>query len=170
MRRGEAGDAVEALGKAVVYGVLAWTAARFATGGGSDSGRQSAEATATLLDAPFGRVLVVLVGLGVLAVGAYHVHKGLTRGFRDDLVGRVGRLVERLGVAGYVAKGVVLGVVGVLFGVAGVRGAPGEATGLDGALQALREQPYGTALLLVVAAGLVAYGAYSLARARYARL
>ena len=44
---------------------------------------------------------------------------------------------------------------------------PKEPVGLDGALQRLSEQPYGPALLGTVAAGLVAFGVFSLARARY---
>jgi hypothetical protein len=44
---------------------------------------------------------------------------------------------------------------------------PKEPVGLDGALQRLSEQPYGPALLGTVAAGLIAFGVFSLARARY---
>lgn len=163
-------EAGKASGKAVVYAAIAVTAGRVAVGSGGESAKETADLTARLLDAPGGRVLVGLLGVGVVAVGAYHVHKGITHGFREDLDGRQGAVVDRLGVAGYAAKGVVLGLVGLLFLVAAVRQKPGEATGLDGALRTLREQPYGPVLLTVVAAGLAAFGAYSLARARHARL
>jgi hypothetical protein len=42
-----------------------------------------------------------------------------------------------------------------------------EAIGIDGALRKLAEQPYGVPLLGPVAAGLLAYAAYSLVQARY---
>lgn len=72
--------------------------------------------------------------------------------------------------AGYVAKGVALGVVGVLFMVAAATNDPEEAGGLDAALRSLLELPAGTALLTAVGLGITAYGVYSLARARYARV
>ena len=173
-RGGDASDRVgaglKALGKAVAYLAIAVSAGKVAMGSGTSGSKQSADLTAQIMEAPGGRVLVVLLGVGVVAIGVYHVHKGLTRKFRDDLDGRQGPAVERLAVAGYVAKGVVLGLVGVLFVVAGVHKAAGEATGLDGALRTLREQAYGPVLLTVVALGLAAYGLYSVARARYARL
>jgi len=42
--------------------------------------------------------------------------------------------------------------------------------GLDGALQALAEQPYGPWLLGIVALGLVAYGVHMGVQARYRRI
>lgn len=159
-----------ALAKGLVYLALGLSTLSFARGSGTSSSKQSRDATATLMQNTGGRVFVVLVGLAVVGVGAYHVHKGLTRGFHDDLARRPSPAVEYLALAGYVAKGVALGVVGVLFAVAGLRRQPGRATGLDGALKTLREQPLGTGLLTVVALGLAAYGLYSFARARSARV
>ena len=53
---------------------------------------------------------------------------------------------------------------------AAIQADPNQPTGLDAALKALRDQPLGVVLLLVVAAGLAAYGLYSFARARYSRM
>lgn len=78
--------------------------------------------------------------------------------------------VRVTGTLGYVAKGIALGVVGVLFVVAALTSDPEESTGLDGAMQTLAEQPYGTFLLLGVGVGIALYGVYSFARARYARM
>jgi hypothetical protein len=47
---------------------------------------------------------------------------------------------------------------------------PTKAVGLDGALAKLAHQSYGSALLGVVAAGLVAFAIYSLADARYRKI
>jgi hypothetical protein len=77
--------------------------------------------------------------------------------------------VELLGVAGYLARAVVFGVLGVLVVVAGFRDEASRARGLDAALKTLAGQPYGTALLLAVAAGLAAFGVYELITARHAR-
>ena len=48
--------------------------------------------------------------------------------------------------------------------------ARGEATGLDGALRSLLGAPLGRIVLSLVALGFAAYGVYSFARARYARV
>jgi hypothetical protein len=95
------------------------------------------------------------------------------RTFRKDLEmpsGTAGRVVGVLGVVGYVAKGIAVGVVGVLFVVAALTLDPGRASGLDGALKALSALPAGAVLLTAVGAGLAAFGVYTFARARYARL
>ncbi len=167
-------ERARSVSKAVVYGALGWTAFRVITGTGADSGETTTEATGSLMSAPAGRLLVGVVGLVVLGVAGYHVHKGLRRRFLEDLGGtgrrEVGRAVEVLGVAGYAAKGVALGVVGALVLTAAVQADPSQPTGLDAALKTLRDQPLGTVLLILVAVGLAAYGLYSFARARYSTM
>ncbi len=171
---GEASDRAKAAGKSVVYLALAFTAFTFARGGGSSSSSQTTDVTATLMSAPAGRFLVGAVGLAVVAVGVYHVYKGWTKKFLENLhrlpSGKAGPVVRRLGVLGYVAKGIALGVVGVLFLTAAVQANPSKASGLDGALHTLRDQPAGAVLLVIVALGFVAYGIYSFVRARYGRI
>lgn len=168
------GERVKDVAKALVYLALAWTTYGFAAGSGSSSSEQSTDATRRLMEVPGGRVLVGVVGLVVVGVGGYHVVKGARKTFVEDLQGgtggQLGSAVVRLGVVGYVGKGVALAVVGLLFGAAAWQADPSEATGLDGALDTLRQQPFGAVLLVVVAAGLVAYGLYSFARARYGRI
>ena len=169
-----AGDRAKAVGRAVVYLALAFAAFSFARGGGSSSSQQTADATAKLMSAPGGRILVGAVGLAIVVVGAYHVYKGWTKKFLEDLhrlpSGPAGPTVRRLGIAGYVLKGVALAIVGVLFVTAAAEANPSKATGLDGALHTLRDQPAGVAMLVIVALGFIAYGIYSFARARYGRI
>ncbi|MDC7122326.1 DUF1206 domain-containing protein [Cellulomonas fimi] len=164
----------KAAGRALVYLALAAASFAYARGGGASSEQQTADLTSRLMSAPGGRVLVALVGLAIVGVGAYHVVKGWKKKFLADLhrlpSGTAGRVVERLGVWGYVLKGVALGVVGVLFVVAAAKADPQAAGGLDQALHTLRDQPGGPFLLGFVALGFVAYGGYAFARARYGRL
>ena len=159
---------VKSLAKAVVYAVLTWSSFGFARGGSSSSGEQTSDATASLMAQPFGAAVVALVGLGVLGVGVYHVVKGWRRTFLRDLDGHPGTFVVRAGRWGYVAKGVALALVGVLFGVAAVRNDPAEASGLDGALRTLLDAPFGQVLLTLIGLGVAAYGIYCFARARHA--
>ncbi|MBD8141526.1 MULTISPECIES: DUF1206 domain-containing protein [Frigoribacterium] len=160
-------------GKGVAYLAVGFTAFTFARGSSSDSSGQTQTLSARLLSAPGGVVLLVVVALAIVAIGAYFVVKGVKQKFREDLTlpgGAAGRGTVALGVTGYVAKGIALGVVGVLFAVAAVTSDPSEATGLDGALKALAALPFGVVVLTAVALGLMAYGAYCAVRARRARL
>ncbi|WP_231384069.1 DUF1206 domain-containing protein [Cellulomonas sp. URHD0024] len=165
-----AGDRLKSVGKAVLYGVLAWTAGVVLRGAGSNGGNQAASASATLMKQPFGRGLVVAVGVAIVGVGLYHVVKGWRRRFLRDLVEHPGRWAVLAGRIGYVTKGVALGLVGWFFVQAGMTSDPAKAQGLDGALRSVLKLPAGPWLLTVVAIGLAAYGIYSFARARYARL
>ncbi len=120
--------------------------------------------------APGGRLAVGAVGLAVLGVGGYHVVKGWPRRFLRDLSEHPGTWAVWSGRLGYLAKGVSLAIVGALFLVAAWTASSSTASGLDGALRTLRDEPLGQWLLTVVALGIGAYGLYSFARARYARV
>ena|ERR1700758_3802433 len=117
-----------------------------------------------------GTVALIAGGVLIVAVGGYHIHKGASRSFLDDLKGKSSKLVRRLGTVGYIAKGLVIVGVGVLVIVAASRSEPNEATGLDGALKTLGAQPYGAALVIAAAMGSISYGPYSFAMARYTKM
>jgi Domain of Unknown Function (DUF1206) len=163
-------DKVKGISKAVVYLALAWTSFNFATGQPSSSKAQSADFTATLLQHPGGRLLVAVIGLVIIGIGGYHVVKGWTKKFLTDLSENPGVLATRAGVIGYIAKGIALALVGVLFVTAAVQNSASKATGLDGALRSLRQQAFGPWLLTAVGLGIAAYGVYSFARAKHARV
>lgn len=84
---------------------------------------------------------------------------------------------ELLSRGGFVARGIVCGLIGVL-AVAPALGAGGKATNQQGALGTVAHLHFGRVLLVLVAAGLggyvaaglVAFGAYSVLDARYHRL
>ncbi len=165
-------ERAKAAGKVIVYAALAYTALQFATGSGSSqsSEQSSQDVTATLMQQPAGQVLVGAIGVGIIGVGLYHVYKGVTRKFLDDLEQDPGATARALGMIGYPAKGAVLVLVGVFFVIAAVQHQSSEAEGLDGALKSLRDEPFGPALLTVVAVGFVAFGIYLFARARHQRI
>ena len=161
------------LGKAVAYLAIAATALTFALGGSSNSASSTKSFSATLLGSPGGVVLLVIVGLGVLAIGVVFVVRGVRQSFADHIrvpAGTAGKAVVTLGVVGYAAKGIAVGVVGILFIVAAATADPSQATGLDGALKALLGLPFGGVILVAVGIGVIAYGLYCFARARLAKL
>lgn len=158
------------IGVAVVYFSIAISAARFAMGSGQASSRQNAGLSAQLMGSGWGKTLLILVGLGVLGVGGYHVYKGFSKKFCKDLRGSVSGFVEKIGVTGYVAKGLVFAGAGILVIVATVTADPSKAAGLDAAVKTLGQAPFGKFLLILAAIGIAAFGAYSFARSRYGRM
>ena len=122
------------------------------------------------MGSPGGRLLVGVVGLVVLGIAGYHVYKGWTKKFLEDLREHPGDWAVTAGRIGYIAKGVALVIVGFFFLVAAWQADPDKAQGLDGALKTLKDAPFGPFLLTLVAVGIAAYGVYSFARSRYARV
>jgi hypothetical protein len=161
--------------RGVVYAGLCLTAVSILAEAGSSGGGggdKQEKAAAVVLDWPGGVALVTAVGLGVVGYGGWNVYKGLSCRFLKDMkteemneAGR--RWIRRTGLGGHVARGIVFGLVGIFLVKAALEYDPDEAIGIDGALQKLAAQAYGDALLGVVAAGLLAFGVFCLARARY---
>ncbi len=75
--------------------------------------------------------------------------------------------VSRFGLA---ARAVVFAVVGAFLVKAALRAEPGRAKGVGEALHAMQGWTFGRLLLMVIAVGLVAYGAYEMIEARYRRI
>jgi hypothetical protein len=75
--------------------------------------------------------------------------------------------VKPLGVIGLCARGIVFAVVGWFLIKAALEFDPKQAVGIGGALAKLAHAPYGSAVLGLTAAGLLVFGAYCLAEARY---
>ena len=167
--RRETKDRLKSAGKAVGYLALAATAVGVLRGVGRSGEESSQEATATVLSLPGGTALLVAVGLAILGIGGYHIVKGARRSFRRDLTEEPPQGIVGLGIIGYVAKGLALVAVGVLFVQAGVSDDAQRAGGLDGGLTALLGLPLGAVLVGLVGAGFAAFGVYSFARARWAR-
>lgn len=164
---------LSAAGRTVVYGFLAFVAARIAAGsGGSGGGSQEEGITSDLLGAPAGRVLVGIVALAIFALAIRQTWRGITDGFTNDLepgatTGARGPAVLVLGRTGYVAKGVAFGIVAALFAAAAITYDAEKAGGLDDALGTLRDQPFGPYLLTLVALGIAAFGVFCFAWSRH---
>lgn len=162
--------------KAVIYLVLGGVALSVLFGSGSSGGGEAStdRAAATLLELPGGVWITAGIGVVVVGVGVYELvrHAWATR-FMERINrtghGHVRRNVRRAGRAGYAALGIVAILTGAFLVVAAIRHDPEQARGLSGALQTLADQPWGPWVLVGVAVGLVLYGVFSLAEARYRR-
>ena len=168
-----AGPRLKSLVRGVVYIALAVTAVSVlaGSGGGTSQGDQQQSLTARVMGQTGGRWLVGAAGLVVLVVGAVMVYEGATKKFEkylrmQEMSGTTRSVVEKLGMVGTIARGVVIGLAGALVVQAAVQFEPDKARGLDGALRTLAGQPYGQAMLVVAALGLVTVGVYGFAEAR----
>ncbi|KRB36393.1 DUF1206 domain-containing protein [Microbacterium sp. Root180] len=167
------GHRVKFIGTAVAYIAIAITAVVYALGGQSDSSSSSTSFSAQLMATPGGVALLVGVGLVVLAIGIAFIVRGFTRAFEKHLdlpAGAARKGIVAFGVVGYVAKGIAVGVTGVLFVVAALTHDAETAGGLDAALHSLAALPFGPLILWIVGGGLIVYGVFCFARARYARM
>ena len=163
-------DRGKAFALAVVYFGFAYSTLGFARGAGKSTGGQNSGLSARLMQTATGTVVLIVGGVVIVAVGGYHVYKGASRVFLDDLHGTSSALVRRLGIVGYVAKGLVIVAAGLLVIIAASFSEPGKATGLDAALKTLGAQPYGAILLILAALGIITYGLYSFAMTRFAKM
>jgi hypothetical protein len=162
----------------IAYAALAFGAYQIATStgsGGKSSSTSTQDATAKLLQLPFGVPLVVIVGLVVLGLAFYLFAKAYNAKFQNTLNlatlrAQVKKAIIFLGRLGYGALGVVFTIIGFFMIVAAVQFNPQQAKGLNTALGELLQLPFGRVLLGIVALGLIAYGVYSFVEARYRRL
>ncbi len=77
---------------------------------------------------------------------------------------------DGFGIAGNGAGGVVLALVGIFVIQAAAANNAHASKGLDQTLRTVAHAPFGNVLLLMVAAGLAAYGPYSFVEMRYRRV
>jgi Domain of Unknown Function (DUF1206) len=156
--------------KTAIYLMLSWTAASIALHAGSTGGPSTAE----IMKDDLGRVLVGLVGAVIVVTGVVLAWKGWTTDFEkklrtDQMSEQVYGVVRTLGRVGYLARGVVFTLFGILVVYAAITFAPKRTSGIDEALQEVAQAPAGSILLVIVALGLMAFGLYSCAEARYRR-
>lgn len=147
----------------IVHLFLSYAAYQFATGGGT-SGDGSQEMAGSVMQADFGSLLIGLIGLGFLIGAAMQVKQAVTGSFMKHIAGHAPRTVEAVGRAGFAARAVVFGIIGLSM-VRGAWNGQGEAVkGLGQALLDLRDNGL---VYTLVAIGLLLFGAFGLVTARY---
>lgn len=139
------------------------------------SGSQSQKFIASIMAMPFGRWAIGILGLVVMAAGLYQIYTGLRASFDQQfqtyaLTAKQAKLATKVARFGTAARGVVVALMGGLITFAAYRANPSQPVGMDTALATLMHQPYGIWLLGLVAAGLIAFGIYSMLSALWFRL
>ena len=163
---------IGSVAKVVIYASLGFTAFKTAANGRSGGGGGTDGITGKIMQLPAGPLLVGLIGAAVVGVAGYLVRQGWQEKFRKKLsgkgqTGKDGSAYVLFGKIGYIAKGVALAIVGLLFVYAAVTHDPNKSGGLDQALHELLQQPFGPVLLVAVAVGFGCYGLFCFAWARH---
>jgi hypothetical protein len=166
-----------AAARCVFYGFVAYSVLSFAagSGGSNSSDKQSKDVTAQVLEIPGGQWLVGAAGVGIVVAGVWIGARAVMRKYHDKLkLGqmspRTRKLVDITGVGGGAARGAVFAAAGVFAVRAAVDYEPDQAKGLDDTLRSFADTPLGPWLLVLVAAGLVLFGLFSFAMARWRRV
>lgn len=144
---------------------LAWQAVRLLQGSKNLSGGNgTADKAGSALQLPGGDLALEAAGLILLAVGVGQFIKAWKANFLDDLEPRMASQpwARWIGQGGYAARGLVFLISGVFLFGAGLKERAGEAGGMAEALTWL-SSPWD----VIVAAGLLLFGLYSLIEARF---
>ena len=153
---------------AISHAVLAvWTVSLMlgeesSSGGGSPSWLSSTP----------GLIVLVIAGLAMIGVGFAHMFKGWTARFERymDIPASQRYWARPLCRFGLIARGIVWCIVGGVLINATLLTHDAEIKGVSDALNLIAGNAFGTILLAITAAGLMAFGAYSLLEARYRRI
>lgn len=151
---------------------LALWAGKLALGAAVNGSESEESMVATLMAQPFGRWLVGIVGVAIIAAGIAQFAKGhretFERRFHWDYNER--RRLIWFCKFGLYARGVVFAIIGSFVAYSAVTTNPSDAGGLQEAMQWLMSQPFGAWLLAVMAVGLICFGIYSGVAAVYRRV
>ena len=171
----KAGPRAQSLVRGIVYAALAVSTVTFIAGTAQQSQSQQQQTlTARVMKHDYGRWVIGLVGLIVVVAGLGMIVAGVRKKFEkqlrmDELTGPTRTVVVGLGIMGTTARGIAFAIAGALVVAAAVTFNAHKSTGLDGALRTLADRPYGPWLLGILALGLVAFGLFGFAEARWAK-
>ena len=133
---------------------------------------RSREQAATVLSLPFGKGLLTGVGLAISGIGVANIVKAWREDFTEYLAcsAKTCRRVAPLARIGHVARGLAYLPLAVLVVLAGLGSSASDVTSLGAALEAVERQPAGPWILVAVALGFIAFGAFSFIEARFRRI
>jgi len=127
---------------------------------------------AEVLAWPGGDLLLIGVGLFIVGCGVGNILQAVFArlGARLECEDWTWRWARWFGRTGYLARGVAFLPLGAFLVEAGLDMDAGRARDFGGALQSLESQPFGGLVLALTAIGLIAFGVFALAEARYRRI
>lgn len=157
----------------IFYAFIAFSFAKPLFGSGGSSGDDSKKAALSmLLEKEWGIwvIWIIAIGSGINAIWQGYI------GFSGKYMKKINenpennkeyQLVKRLGKYGYIARGVVFGVISFFIIKVSLAHDSNALKGTEGALQYLLSLPYGNFLMGAVALGMLGYGIFCFMVARH---
>lgn len=162
--------------KAILYTGFAFTTLAFvATKRSANSDEKEQDYASRVLHWPAGRYLVAAVGLTLIGIGVGNAYRALSGRYKKHLKEQEipesceswFPIVAHLGLA---ARATAFSLVGAFLVQAALTYDAEKARGLDGSLRTIAREPWGRPLVVLVAIGLVSFGAWCFIEARYRRV
>lgn len=157
--------------RGLIYGSLGLWTLRYLLTQRASQEDQAPGLVATALGFPMGRWIVTCAGLAIIGYAFYQVYRAVSGKFmkRLDFSGAsmsARKWTERLGRLGIIARAIVFSVIGLLVARAGWNYKPSEAGGVEQSLDFIAQEQGGY-VFIAVAIGLIAYGLFEIATARF---
>lgn len=152
------------IASAISHALLALWASKLLFGDQSESHKSE-----QYLSTDLGQIIAGLLGIAFIGAGLAHIFKGWTARFERYMNIPSGQdaWARPLCRFGLISRGIVWCIVGWFFITSALSARSGEVKGIAEALELLRSTNYGNWLFGIVAAGLFAFGIYSLLEAVY---
>lgn len=122
------------------------------------------EMVGSMLQQNWGDVIIITMGVIIALTAIVQFHYGVTRGYKERLDiahfnSRTKSLIHLFAWIGYLARGIIIGIIGFFFIKAGFLEDPGDVVNTDKAFNFLGEQ-VGHWAFILVALGTICYGAF----------
>lgn len=156
------------------YGLVAFTAIQmiFAWGGGGGDSSSQQGMVSRVLSQSWGQIAIGAVAIMFFGKALWQFYRSFSGKFASkledmNLDSRARNIIMKAGRVGYIARGIVIGIIGWLFLQAAITKSSSEAGGTKEAFEVLQNSVAGPIILAVVALGLVAYGVFMFVKGRY---
>jgi hypothetical protein len=161
-----------AISAAIYLGLGVYALKLALQGSSTDNGDAQKTMISKVLEYPTGGWIVGLLAVIITVNGVSQIYKGISQRFMENVNfynGDRAGLYKKAGIIGYISRGMVLIIIAYFFVKAALHKNANEVEGTKGAFDFL-EDNFGTALMGIVALGLLAYGVFMFIKGRYQRI
>ena len=158
----------------LAYASVAFTAISMIMKGQQNNGDKNQQLASDLMNKPMGDWLMIIAAIIFTAIGIYQLYYAFAQKYKDhvqklELHSDRSKFLLRMGKIGYIARGIVWLLVAFLFSRAAMHHNASEAGDTGKAFNFIEQGYMGSYILGAIGLGLLAYGIFSVTRARYER-
>jgi hypothetical protein len=158
----------------IIYAILAFSALEILSGSGSGSNGGGNSLISKALSQKSGQLIVGFIAFAYLGKALYQIYRAYSGNYKKKVDEqyfdrKTHKLMIVSGIAGYTARGVVIGIIAWLTFRAALTSDSGNGGGTKEAFDLLQYE-FGALVLAIVALGLFLYGVFTLIKAKHRRL